>query len=373
MNKKIITAGLALCLGLGGLYTKDTIQNPAYASSRQEKIDSIDTRDLEIQISAAKYLLENYPRTLNAETRVKLQKLVIKAEGILDRVNRLKQNTRANNNLNIRVKNIIRANLAKRNETFTVSIKSYTSNKQIQDWFLQTAKEDWYFFYSMYGKTNVKTKYNPKKTKGDKTYIESVTFTVTYRENPALEYDVENFTTDWVNNNIDPGETDLSKVTKIHDFIVTKNQYNRGDSRDISGGYSIYHPTSILYGNGGVCNAYATLFDKLATKAGLSVRYATGYSKKTGEPHIWNMVKVDGNWYNIDTTWDDPTITFNQGDIANLGDFVIYDYFLKNDQQIQESRTIDQDPNKPQATSTLNTGLQNSTIQKIGDEYRVVR
>ena len=34
-------------------------------------------------------------------------------------------------------------------------------------------------------------------------------------------------------------------------------------------------------------------------------------------------MEIDGAWYHVDTTWDDP---INRG-----GDFIRYDYFLKSD------------------------------------------
>lgn len=373
LKNNFIAAGLILALGVGGAVTLPVSSHVAYASSIEDKIKSLDTSQLEIQVSAAKYLLENFPKTVNKQTRAKLEGEVKRAEGLIAKANELKARYKSNDNLNIRVKNLIRPNLAKRNEEFTISVKGYTTNEQIQDWFLETAKEDWYFFYSMYEKANISTKYNPKKTQGNKMYIDSVTFNVKYRASGDIDRQIDTYTTEWVNSNILSSDSNYDKALKIHDFIVTKNQYNRGDNSDMSGGYSIYHPASIIYGNGGVCNAYATLFDKIATKAGLEVRYATGTSKKTGEPHIWNMVKIDGNWYNIDTTWDDPAVGFSDGYVVNIEDFVIYDYFLKSDADIEGSRIIDNDPNRPVSVMTMNTGLQKPTIQKIGGEYRVVK
>ncbi|MDU4026416.1 MAG: transglutaminase domain-containing protein [Anaerococcus sp.] len=374
MKKKIFGLTMAMVLAINPIINIISAPaNTAYAAIDQSQLDRLDTTNLERQIKAARYLIDNLPNIISGDKKKRLEELIKNSEDLIRRINKLKASQAVADNLNIRVKNIIRENLDKKNTQFTININSYTSNQEIQSWFLQTAKEDWYFFYSMYGKANVKTKYNSKKSKGDKVYIDSATFTVTYREDPVVDDQVENFANEWVRQNINDYDSDLEKTQKIHDFIVTKNQYNRGDSKDISGGYSIYHPASILYGNGGVCNAYATLFDKLARKSGLDVRYATGYSKKNGEPHIWNMVKVDGNWYNIDTTWDDPTITFNDGYVENLEDFIIYDFFLKSDGEIQKSRTIDNNQDRPQSFSTLNTGLTDTTIQKVGDTYRVVR
>ncbi|WP_297282214.1 transglutaminase domain-containing protein [uncultured Anaerococcus sp.] len=373
MKNKIFAASLAAFLAISPVVNAPLHLNTAYAESNIEKIAKIDTSRTETTISAAKYLLAHSPNIFKDENKKYLENLIKESERLLAIVYKARDEVKATDNLNIRIKNIIRSNLDDRNTNFTVNVNAYTTNKQLQDWFLETAKEDWYFFYSMYGKTNVKTNYNPKKTKGDKVYVNSVTFNVEYREDPAIEKDVENFANQWVAENINSNDSDFTKALKIHDFIVTKNQYNRGDSKDMSGGYSIYHPASILYGNGGVCNAYATLFDNLVSKAGLDVRYATGTTKKTGEPHIWNMVKVDGNWYNLDATYDDPVITFNEGNVNNIGDFVIYDYFLKSDKEMERSRSIENKNDKPQALSSMDTGLKNSRIEMIDGEYQVIK
>lgn len=372
MKNKLLTASLAAFLAIGPVIDIPISTSTAYASSVEE-VAQIDTSDLESTVKAAKYLLAHAPNTFKGDKKAYLERLIKESEDLLNIVYRARSQVKDTDNLNIRIKNIIRSNLNNRNTEFTINVNGYTTNSQLQEWFLETAKEDWYFFYSMYGRTNIKTKYNPKRAKGDKFYVNSATFNVSYREDPSVEKEVESFANKWVRENISANDTDIDKVLKIHDFIVTQNQYNRGDSNNMSGGYSIYHPASILYGNGGVCNAYATLFDKLATKVDLDVRYATGTSKKTGEAHIWNMVKVDGNWYNIDVTYDDPTITFNEGDIENIEDFVSYNYFLKSDNEIGESRIIDNDGNRPQGLTSIDTGLKSSTIQLIDGSYKVVK
>lgn len=372
MNKNLIVLGLGLSLTLSPFNT-NTYTPIAYAESMEEAAARIDTSELEFAVSTATYLLENFPNTIRGEDRVKLRGQLEKAQKLLDRAYEIKRKYATNDNLNIRVKNQIRAALDQRKSEFTVSVNSYTTNQQVTDWFLETAKEDWYFYYSMYDRANVASKYNPKKSKDGNIYIEEVTFSLKYRGDSQAEAMVEDFADKWVAENINSYDSDFLKARKIHDFIAMANRYNRGDSQAMSGGYSIYHPASILFGNGGVCNAYATLFDKLGSKAGLDVRYATGTSKKTGEPHIWNMVKIGENWYNIDVTWDDPTINFKDGYVENIDDFVIYDYFLKSDKQMEPSREIDKDINKPIGVMTMETGLKNARIEKVGGSYRVVK
>lgn len=66
--------------------------------------------------------------------------------------------------------------------------------------------------------------------------------------------------------------------------------------------------------NGPVCYGYATALKVLLDKANIENVYVEGfaYNQKnmpSGEQHAWNYVKLDGTWYAIDPTWDDPSVT----------------------------------------------------------------
>lgn len=360
--KKIKTILLALVLALGlGV-------NQAQAASLEEAILNIDASKYQTTIDLAKsYVKENEGKSKKATTD-QLKALIVKSEDNLQKLVELQDRFRNKK----RIKDQIRANLNNRNSYFTIEIKAYSSNKAISEMFLEVARENQYFFYGQYGSCKIDTSFNPSKSTEGKTYIEKASFDVTYRGDLALEYRLRNDVKAWINANIDPTMTEYGKVLAIHNYIVKKNYYNLGDKDGKSGGYSIYHPASILYGNGGVCNAYATLFDLMARDLGLETMILTGKSKRNGEDHMWNMVKVLGSWYHIDTTWDDPVIKFDQGHIENLGDFVIYDYFLKSDEEISKSRTIDEVKNRPQApTSFLGTPT-NSKIENINGQYMIV-
>lgn len=58
-----------------------------------------------------------------------------------------------------------------------------------------------------------------------------------------------------------------------------------------------------------VCDGYARAFAILCKKAGIPCLIARGYSNnpETGkqEGHAWNVVKLDGEYYHVDVTWDD--------------------------------------------------------------------
>ena len=99
--------------------------------------------------------------------------------------------------------------------------------------------------------------------------------------------------------------SDYEKVKAVHDYIVLYNEY-----RYVSGGAykAICKGTS-------ACNGYGLAFYEIMTELGIPCTI------ELGDNHMWNSVKIDGEWYNIDCTWDDP------------GDGTVhYDYFLKSDQ-----------------------------------------
>lgn len=59
---------------------------------------------------------------------------------------------------------------------------------------------------------------------------------------------------------------------------------------------------------------------------------------KKSEPHTWNLVKVDGKYYNLDVTWDDQ-------------ENVVYTYFLRSDSFMEKSRTTENRSMFPMAES----------------------
>jgi len=123
---------------------------------------------------------------------------------------------------------------------------------------------------------------------------------------------------------ITEGMTDTEKVKAIHDYIVSHYEYDVYTST--SGNALDYSPDSFtafgMIKNGyGVCEAYAELFCLLSTYAGVPCYPVSGYYK--GGSHMWDKVKIDGQWYNIDCTMDDP--------VPDTEGRVQYNCYLKSD------------------------------------------
>ena len=51
----------------------------------------------------------------------------------------------------------------------------------------------------------------------------------------------------------------------------------------------------------GTCQSYESAYSSLLTKAGIE----NAETRDTADGHTWNAVKLDGDWYQVDATWDD--------------------------------------------------------------------
>lgn len=166
----------------------------------------------------------------------------------------------------------------------------------------------------------------------------TITYTMSYHTNASQEAFVQSEVKRIVADIIRPSMTQVEKVKAINDYIVLNTTYTFDAST------SVHTPYTILHEGKGVCQAYAALAYLMLKEAGFDVRYVTG---NVGEDHAWNLVKVDGAWYHLDTTWNDPVFKNPDSDMSH---YVQYKYFLLSDKEIQQDHVIDP-YDYPKATS----------------------
>ena len=95
-------------------------------------------------------------------------------------------------------------------------------------------------------------------------------------------------------------QTDLEKVFYVHEWLVQNIAYDREHlSDDVQDDHNLRG--ALLEGTS-VCDGYAKTYALTLRKLGITGVLVT--SKDIG--HAWNMVELDGNWYQVDCTWDDP-------------------------------------------------------------------
>ena len=95
--------------------------------------------------------------------------------------------------------------------------------------------------------------------------------------------------------------TDVEKITAVYNWMCDNISYDYAgldDSSDLLE-YTAY---DALINRSAVCQGYANLFYYIMLQEGIDCRIISGTSN--GGPHAWNIVRIDGYYYNVDATWD---------------------------------------------------------------------
>ena len=101
----------------------------------------------------------------------------------------------------------------------------------------------------------------------------------------------------WVDNVTslgDPAFSDYEWALFFHDYLCANYEYDGTLSSR-----SVY---SFIKTGRGVCQAYAYAYMMLLERVGVEASWASSAEMN----HLWNLVKIDGEWYHVDVTWDDP-------------------------------------------------------------------
>ncbi len=93
---------------------------------------------------------------------------------------------------------------------------------------------------------------------------------------------------------------DLEKALAVHDYFVRNYHY---DMRYYNGGSVNYDIEELFTDKYGVCQAYADGYTYIMNKK-LGIPCYTLSSEEIN--HAWNVILIDGEWYHVDATWDDP-------------------------------------------------------------------
>lgn len=120
------------------------------------------------------------------------------------------------------------------------------------------------------------------------------------------------------------GADEFKKELFIHDYIVNNCTY------DFEVAESSSTPYSCLVESFSACEGYSKAVKLLCEMAGIECYTVSGdavnYNGET-EGHMWNIVKIDDEYYHLDVTWDDP-ITQDKGETLS------HVFFNLNDREI---------------------------------------
>ncbi|MBO4878591.1 MAG: leucine-rich repeat protein [Ruminococcus sp.] len=113
---------------------------------------------------------------------------------------------------------------------------------------------------------------------------------------------------------IEPDMTDMEKIRTIHDWVCANAKYTDKDDS----GLTDHNDASLFLLPTTVCDGYSRAFNLLAHEAGIETCVVDSID------HSWNIVKIGGLYFHIDTTWDD-------------GDTIGRSWFLRSDREMKDA------------------------------------
>lgn len=118
-----------------------------------------------------------------------------------------------------------------------------------------------------------------------------------------------------------------NQIKGVHDYLVDNLEYDSTISKD-----NIYNIYGALINHITVCEGYARSFKAMMDELGVPCLIACGTAVNSAgenESHAWNYVRLNGKWYAMDVTWDDPVIIGN----GYVSKNVKYKYYLKGSKE----------------------------------------
>ena len=122
-------------------------------------------------------------------------------------------------------------------------------------------------------------------------------------------------------------------IKMVHDYLVDSMEYDTTISRN-----NIYDVYGALVNHVAVCEGYARSFKYILDEMGIPCVLVIGTgtnSRGETERHAWNYVQLQGTWYAVDCTWDDPVVV-GGGSISQSSK---YKYFLKGSSEFYSDHT----------------------------------
>lgn len=121
---------------------------------------------------------------------------------------------------------------------------------------------------------------------------------------------------------ITPDMTDYDKEKLLHDYIINNTRYDYENYLKGALPDEAFEEYGCLIKGVAVCEGYSEAMKLLCDLSGIEGLIVSGQAECNGriEGHSWNMIKIDGAWYHLDVTNDDPVS-------GNGKDILVYYYF----------------------------------------------
>ena len=121
-----------------------------------------------------------------------------------------------------------------------------------------------------------------------------------------------------------PYGTECEREEYIHNYIINNCDYDEeaAESEEVQGNENDAY--GVFVDGKAVCEGYSKAFQILCNKADIDCIQLMGIVDS--DNHVWNCVKIGGDWYQIDVTWDDvDDFIYDSHEYFNLTDSLMYE------------------------------------------------
>lgn len=116
--------------------------------------------------------------------------------------------------------------------------------------------------------------------------------------------------------------SDEEKIKAVHDWMCLNIEYDYENYLQDTIPFASFEMKGAINNGRAVCAGYAMTFKIFMHIQGITCEKVSGVVDN--EAHAWNRVKVGGEYYYIDVTWDDP-------DDLDDPEYIKYDYYMSKD------------------------------------------
>ncbi len=101
---------------------------------------------------------------------------------------------------------------------------------------------------------------------------------------------------------VEQGMSDLQKAIVLHDYLAVNCEYDYANLKANTLPSESFNIYGVFVKRAAVCQGYALAYKYLLNQVGIECHMVTSDVMD----HAWNMVRLDGQYYQVDVTWDDP-------------------------------------------------------------------
>ena len=131
------------------------------------------------------------------------------------------------------------------------------------------------------------------------------------------------------------GKSDYEKAYAINQWLYMNVDYDYDRLEDDT--YTLkYTDYAALLDEVAVCQGFALSFYRLALEAGLDARYI----KSDQMHHAWNIVRINGTYYELDSTWDSNIRQYYTDRGYSVPEGAVPEYFLRGSDWWLQNHTL---------------------------------